>query len=71
MSSPFQHTAISYDISDLLEHNDRNFEDNGYWTFLGPPLYDSSRPSSIVSRHCTDKEQLDEVTQVDPEFDTI
>ena len=71
MSSPYQHIVISYEISSLPEHNDRNFEDYGYWTFMGPPLYDSSRPGSIVSKLCSDKEQLDEVNQIESEFDIV
>ena len=50
VSSPCQHTTISYDISDLLEHNDIIIEDDYCWKFMGPPLYDSSRPSSVVSK---------------------
>ena len=71
MSSPSQHTSTSYDISNLWEHNDGNYEDDGYWTFMCPPSYDSSTPSSIISIHCSEKEQLDEVTQVEPEFNSI
>ena len=66
MISLFQHTTTPYGISYLLEHNDENFEDNGYYTFMGPPSYDSSRQGSIVSIRCNEKEQLDEVTQVEP-----
>ena len=69
MSSPFQHSETPYDISDLWEHNDENYEDDGYWTFMGPPFYDSLRPGSIISIRCREKEQLDEVTQVEPKFD--
>ena len=29
------------------EHNDGNYEDDGYWKFMGPPFYDSSRPGSV------------------------
>ena len=65
------HITISHDISGLPEHANRNFEDDDYWTFMGPPLYDSSRPGSIISKHCNDKEQLDEDSQIEPEFDTI
>ena len=38
---------------------------------MGPPLYDSLRPGSIISISCCKKEQLDEVTQVESEFNTI
>ena len=62
-SPPFQHIETPCDILDLWEHNNVNFEDNGYWTFIGPPLYDSSRPCSIVSIRCNEEELLDEVTQ--------
>ena len=55
MSSTFQHADAPYDLSDLWEHNDVNYEDDGYWTFMGPHFYDSSRPSSIVSIHCSKK----------------
>ena len=45
--------------------------DDGQWTFTGSPFYDSSRLGSVVSIRCSEKEQHDEVTQVEPEFDTI
>ena len=48
-----------------------NSKDDGYWTFMGPPLYDSSRPGSILSIYCSEEEQLDEVTEEEPELDTI
>ena len=38
---------------------------------MGPPFYDSLRPCSIVSICCRKKEQRDDITQVEPEFDTI
>ena len=38
---------------------------------MGPPLYDSSIPSRIVSICCNKEEQLDEVTQEDPELDNV
>ena len=38
---------------------------------MGPPLYDSSRRGSIVSICCSEEEQLDEVTQVEPKLETI
>ena len=38
---------------------------------MGPPFYDSSSPGSIPSIRCNEKEQLDEVTQVEPELDTV
>ena len=38
---------------------------------MGLPFYDSSRLGIIVSIHCNKEEQLDEVTQVELEFDTI
>ena len=59
--SPFQHTATPYDISNLWEHNDENSKDDGYWAFMGPSFYDSSRPGSIVSIRCNEKEHFDEV----------
>ena len=70
-SSHFQHTTTLYDISDLWEHNDGNSEDDGYWTFMGPPFYDSSRLGSIVSILCNKEEHLDEVTHVERKFDTV
>ena len=63
--SPNQHTTF-YNISYLSKHNDGNYEDDGYWTFMGPPFYDYWRPGSVVSIRCNKKEQLDEVTQVEP-----
>ena len=43
MRPPFQHTKNPCDILDLWEHNNKNSEDDGYWTFMGlPSLYDSS-----------------------------
>ena len=48
MSSHFQHTTISYDISDILEHNDRIIEDDDHWKFMGPLLYNSSSPGCVV-----------------------
>ena len=38
---------------------------------MGPPFYDSSRLGSIFSICCSEKEQLDEVTQEEPKLDTI
>ena len=38
---------------------------------MGPPLYNSLIPGSIVSIRCIKEEQLDEVTQEEPELDTI
>ena len=38
---------------------------------MGPPSYDSSRPGSFVSICCNEKEQLDEVTRVEPKNDTV
>ena len=38
---------------------------------MGPPFYDSLRPGSIISIRCREKEQLDEVTQEDPELETM
>ena len=35
------------------------------------PFYDSSRPGTVVSIRCSKEEHLDEVTQVELEFDTI
>ena len=71
MSSPFQHAETPYDLSDIWEHNDMNSEDDGYWTFMGPPFYDSSRPGSVVSIQCSKEEQLDEVTHVEIEFNIV
>ena len=71
MSYPFQHTKTPYDILDPWEHDNGNSEDDGYWTFMGSPFYDSLRPSSIVSIRCSKKEQLDEVIQVETKFDIV
>ena len=38
---------------------------------MGSPSYDSSRPGSFVSICCNEKEQLDEVTRVEPKNDTV
>ena len=38
---------------------------------MGPLFYDSQRPCSIVSIRCSKEEQLDELTQVEPKFNTI
>ena len=64
MGSPFQHTETSYDILHFLEHNDRTIEHDDYWTFMGLPLYDSSRPSSVVSRLFNDVYLEKEVNKV-------
>ena len=45
----YPHATVSYDILGLLEENNRTLEDDDYWKFMGPPIDDSSRPSSIVS----------------------
>ena len=50
-SPPFQHAEAPYDLLDLWEHNDGNSVDDGYWTFMGPPLYDSSRLGSFFFIH--------------------
>ena len=62
MSPPFQYTKTPYDILDVWEHNDENYEEDGYWTFMGPPFYDSLRPGSIIFIGCSKEEQLDELT---------
>ena len=41
MSSSFQHAKNPYDLLHFWEHNGGNSEDDGYWTFMGPPFYDS------------------------------
>ena len=38
---------------------------------MGPPLYDSLRSSNIVSKLCSNKEQIDEINQIELEIDTI
>ena len=38
---------------------------------MGPPFYDFSRIGSIVSICCSKEENLDEVTQEEPELDTF
>ena len=38
---PFQHIETPCDILDLWEYNDVNYEEYGYWIFMGQPLYDS------------------------------
>ena len=38
---------------------------------MGTPFYDFLRPGSILSIRCSKEEHLDEVTQVQPEFDTF
>ena len=60
VSSPCHHRTISYDISDLLGHDDKIIEDDDYWKFMGPSLYESLRPGSVVSRLCSDEEEVDE-----------
>ena len=40
--------TISYDVLDLLEESYENIEENNYWEFLGPLVYDSSRPCSAI-----------------------
>ena len=38
---------------------------------MGPPFYDSLISSNIISISCSKEEHLDEVTQVEPELNTI
>ena len=69
--SPFQYTETPYESLDMLEHNDGNYEEDGCWKFMGPPFYDSLILGSDVSICWSKKEKLYEVTQVEPELDTI
>ena len=48
-----------------------NSEDDGYWIFMGPPLYDSLRPASLVSICWGEKDELDEVNHEEKEPDNI
>ena len=71
MSPPLQHVENPYGILDLWEHNNENYQNNFYWTFMVPPLYDSLRPGRIVSICYGEEEKLGEVTQEEPEIDII
>ena len=47
---PCPRLVVSHDVLALLEESYENMEDDNYWEFLDPSVYDSSRPCKIMGK---------------------
>ena len=50
VSSSYLDFENSYDILGILKENGRILEDDDYWKFLAPPIYESLRTGNAISK---------------------